>query len=365
MSELDDLRAAGLLRELRRIDSASGPRVSLDGRDVLNLCSNDYLGLAGDPRVRAAAAEAAQRWGAGAGSSRLVSGALALHEQLEEELADYMGTESCLLAGSGYLANLAVVTALTRPGEVIFSDALNHASIIDACRLSRADTVIYDHLTIPDGPGTIVTDAVFSMDGDIADLGALRATGNRLIVDAAHHTGVVRGAVDADVIVGTLSKALGSYGAFIGCDRTTRALLVNRARPIIYSTALPPAAVGAARAALHIMRTEDRTARLHANARVLREAVGGVGGPDHMPIIPLIAGDNETALAVSAAALAQGVFAQAIRPPTVPDGTARLRLVARADHDPDELRAAGAILNECLRASSAPSRPSPSAGSTA
>ena len=364
MSELDDLRAAGLLRELRRIDSASGPRVSLDGRDVLNLCSNDYLGLAGDPRVRAAAAEAAQRWGAGAGSSRLVSGALALHEQLEEELADYMGTEACLLAGSGYLANLAVVTALTRPGEVLASDALNHASIIDACRLSRAQTVVYDHLTVPAGADVIVTDAVFSMDGDRADLRALRATGARLIADAAHHTGVVDGRVEADVVVGTLSKALGSYGAFIGCDRTTRELLINRARPIIYSTALPPAAVGAARAALQIMRAEpDRTARLHANARVLREAVAAE--PADMPIVPLVVGDNEAALAVSAAALERGVFAQAIRPPTVPDGTARLRLVARADHDPDELREAGAILRECLSASSAPSRPSPSAGSTA
>ncbi len=345
-SELEDLKAAGLLRELRRVDSASGPRITLEGRDVLNLCSNDYLGLAGDPRVRAAAAEAATRWGAGAGSSRLVAGALALHEELEDELADSMGTEACLLAGSGYLANLAVVTALTRPGEVVLSDALNHASIIDACRLARAETVVYEHLTIPapdPRPTTIVTDAVFSMDGDVAPLAALRARGGQLIVDAAHHTGVVDTRIDADVIVGTLSKALGSYGAFIGCDRTTRALLINRARPIIYSTALPPAAVGAARAALHILRTEpERVARLHANARVLREAVGAP--PSDMPIVPLVIGANEAALAASRHALEHGVFAQAIRPPTVPDGTARLRLVARADHDPAELRAAGALI---------------------
>lgn len=362
-SELDELRAAGLLRELRRVDSASGPRIDLDGRDVLNLCSNDYLGLAGDPRVRAAAAEAAQRWGAGAGSSRLVAGSLALHDELEEELADYLGTERCLLAGSGYLANLAVVTALTRPGDVVHSDALNHASIIDACRLARADTVVYEHLTVPAGATTIVTDVVFSMDGDVADLPALRAVGARLLVDAAHHTGVVPGPLEADVIVGTLSKALGSYGAFIGCDAETRALLINRARPIIYSTALPPAAVGAARAALAIVRSGELQPRLHANARVLREAVGAPAGD--MPIVPLIVGSNEAALRVSAQALEHGVFAQAIRPPTVPEGTARLRLVARADHDPEELRAAGAILSECLSASSVPSRPSPSAGSTA
>jgi 8-amino-7-oxononanoate synthase len=343
VAELDDLRAAGLLRELRTIDSASGPRVSLDGRDVLNLCSNDYLGLAGDPRVRAAAAEAATRWGAGAGSSRLLSGSLAIHDRLEAELADFMGTEACLLVGSGYLANVAVLTALTGPGETVASDALNHASIIDGCRLSRARVVVYDHLTVPEGADTIVTDAVFSMDGDVAPLTALRATGARLIVDAAHHTGVVPGRIDADVIVGTLSKALGSYGAFIACDGITRELLVNRARPVIYSTALPPAAVGAARAALEIVREGRLQPRLHANARVLREAVGAE--ISDMPIVPLIVGDNEAALRASAHALGHGVFAQAIRPPTVPNGTARLRLVARADHDPDELRAAGAVLS--------------------
>src|SRR4051794_24774524 len=168
-ADLDALRAAGLLRRLRQIDSAAGPRVRIDGRDVLLLCSNDYLGLAGDPRVRAAAAEAATRWGAGSGSSRLVSGSLAIHAELELELADYLGTETCLLAGSGSLANLAVLTALTEPGEVILSDALNHASIVDGCRLSRAETIVYEHLTVPardDRPATVVTDAVFSMDGD-------------------------------------------------------------------------------------------------------------------------------------------------------------------------------------------------------
>lgn len=349
---LDALEAAGLRRRLRRIDSAAGPRVAIDGRDVLLLCSNDYLGLAGDPRVRAAAAEAATRWGAGAGSSRLVSGSLAIHHALEEELADYLGTEACLLAGSGYLANLAVITALTEPGDVVFSDALNHASIVDACRLCRAEVRVYEHGTVPPAGGTIVTDAVFSMDGDVADLSRLDG---RLFVDAAHHTGVVGGRIAADVIVGTLSKALGSYGAFVGCDAQTRELLVNRARPIIYSTALPPAAVGAARAALTILRDEpQRMQRLHDNARVLREAVGATSSD--MPIVPLIVGDPDTAVAISEHALARGVYAQAIRPPTVPDGTSRLRLVARADHDPEDLRAAGAMLAECL-ASSAPSRP--------
>ena len=351
---LGELEAAGLLRRLRQVDSAAGPRVTIDGRDVLLLCSNDYLGLAGDPRVRAAAAEAATRWGAGSGSSRLVSGSLAIHHELEAELADHLGTEACLLAGSGYLANLAVVTALTEPGDVIHSDALNHASIVDACRLSRAQVRVYEHLTVPEAGAEdwIVTDAVFSMDGDIAPLDALPG---RVIADAAHWTGVVTGSVRAEVVIGTLSKALGSYGAFIGCDAETRELLINRARPIIYSTALPPAAVGAARAALRILHDEpQRLERLHANARVLRAAVGAP--VSDMPIVPLVVGAPETAVAISEHALANGVFAQAIRPPTVPDGTSRLRLVARADHEPDELRAAGAMLAECL-ASSAPSRP--------
>jgi 8-amino-7-oxononanoate synthase len=351
---LEDLRAAGLLRELRTITSPPGPRIELDGREVLLLCSNDYLGLAGDPRVRAAAAEAAQRWGAGAGSSRLVSGSLALHEALEAELAAHQRTEACLLFGSGYLANLGVITALTGPGEVVLSDALNHASIVDACRLSRAQTLVYRHLDLDHleqrlreaggRPATIVTDVVFSMDGDVAPLAEIRALadahGARLIVDAAHATGVVEPDYEADVVVGTLSKALGSYGAFACCDAATRELLVNRARTVIYSTALPPAAVGAARAALALL--DERMPRLHANARTLRAALGAHDAA--MPIVPLVLGDPHAALDACARALDAGVFAQAIRPPTVPEGTSRLRLVARADHEPGELAAAGALL---------------------
>ncbi len=351
---LEELRAAGMLRELRTVTSPAGPRIELDGRDVLLLCSNDYLGLAGDPRVRAAAAEAAQEWGAGAGSSRLVSGALALHEALEAELAAYGRSEACLLFGSGYLANLGVITALTGPGEVVLSDALNHASIIDGCRLSRADTFVYRHVDLDDlergllraagRPATIVTDAVFSMDGDIAPLDEIarlaREHGARLVVDAAHATGVIEPFTGADVVIGTLSKALGSYGAFACCDATTRELLVNRARTVIYSTALPPAAVGAARAALGLVG--ERIGALHANARILRRALGAPDSP--IPIVPLIIGEPQAALDACERALAQGVFAQAIRPPTVPDGTSRLRAVARADHDPAELAAAGALL---------------------
>ena len=253
------LIAPELHRSLRTIESAQGPKVVLDGREVLLLCSNDYLGLAGDPRVREAAAEAALRWGSGAGASPLVSGHMGIHAELAARLAELKGTEACVLFGSGFLANTGVIAALAVDG-VVASDALNHASIVDGCRLARAQTRVYAHGEIPSGADVIVTDAVFSMDGDVADLVSLVETGARVIVDEAHATGVIgaegRGLVHElglsreVVTVGTLGKALGSYGAFVCCDAATADVLVNRARTLIYSTALPPAfgGGGAARA---------------------------------------------------------------------------------------------------------------------
>ena len=350
MRPLPDIDPA-LHRQLRTIESAQGPTVMLDGREVLLLCSNDYLGLAGDQRVRDAAARAAQDWGAGAGASPLVSGHMGIHRELEQRLAELKGTEACVLFGSGFLANTGVIAALATDGAVA-SDALNHASIVDGCRLARARTLVYPHGEIPEGADVIVTDAVFSMDGDVAPLEALVETGARVIVDEAHATGVIgregRGLVHAlglsnDVVtVGTLGKALGSYGAFVCCDARTADHLVNRARTMIYSTALPPPSVGAALKALELM--PSLVARLHENARTLRGALG-VEVSD-MPIVPLVFGETETALAQSAAALEAGVFAQAIRPPTVPEGTSRLRLVATAAHDPADLQAAGSLLYE-------------------
>jgi len=341
-----------LHRELRTIESAQGPKVTLDGREVLLLCSNDYLGLAGDQRVRDAAAETAARWGAGAGASPLVSGHMGIHAELEARLAELKGTEACVLFGSGFLANTGVIAALATDG-VVASDELNHASIVDGCRLARARTLVYPHGEIPQGADVIVTDAVFSMDGDVAPLEALVETGARVIVDEAHATGVIgpqgRGLVhelglSREVItVGTLGKALGSYGAFVCCDARTADHLINRARTLIYSTALPPPSIGAALRALELM---DATlvGRLHENARVLRRALGvEVSG---MPIVPLVYGEPEAALARSRHALEHGIFAQAIRPPTVPEGTSRLRLVATAAHDPADLERAGRVLYE-------------------
>jgi 8-amino-7-oxononanoate synthase len=376
---LDDLRRAGLYRELRVIDSAPGAHVRLDGHDVLLLCSNDYLGLADHPAVRAAAGEAAERWGAGAGASRLVSGNLVPHQRLEEALADFKETAACLLFGSGYLANTGVIAALAGRGEVVLSDALNHASIVDGCRLAGAETVVYPHADLDalaaalDGAGgrqaTIVTDSVFSMDGDLAPLTGIvelaRRHGARVIVDEAHATGVIgpggRGLVaelglqgEVDVVLGTLSKALGSYGAFACCSVQLRAFLVNRARTLIFSTALPPPSVGAALEALRIVRDEPAVVeRMRSRASALRDALAAEGfavDAGEMPIVPLVIGDPRAAMDLCEQALEAGVFAQAIRPPTVPEGTSRLRLVARADHTEADLRAAARTLGVLARA---------------
>jgi 8-amino-7-oxononanoate synthase len=372
------LRDEGLYRELRVIESATGPRVRIGGRDVILLCSNDYLGLAGHPALRSAAAEAAERWGAGAGSSRLVSGNLSLHSELEHELAYFKGYRRCVVFGSGFLANTGVIAALAGPDDVVLSDALNHASIVDGCRLARAETIVYDHgdvdalergLRRAEGRGAlIVTDAVFSMDGDLApleDIVALaRRHGARVMVDEAHATGVVgprgRGLVAAlgleaevDVVIGTLSKALGSYGAFACCAPEVADLLVNRARTLIYSTALPPPSVAAALAAVRLLSAEPSLVeRLWSNARLLRAELRGRGfdlGDEPMPVVPLVLGPPEAATNACERALGAGVFAQAIRPPTVPEETSRLRVVATAAHAEPELRQAAAVIAAAVR----------------
>jgi 8-amino-7-oxononanoate synthase len=372
-SALEVLRRNGLYRQRRVIESAQGARVVLDGAEVLLLCSNDYLGLAGHPAVRAAAAEAAERWGAGAGASPLVSGHMAIHRELEEELAEFKGHDACVLFGSGFLANVGIISALAGADDVILSDALNHASLIEGCRLSRAETIVYEHCDLDSlsigldraagRRALIVTDAVFSMDGDIAPLADIIELAQRhraqVIVDEAHATGVIgpggRGLVsalgaehDVDVVVGTLGKALGSYGAFVCCDRMMAEFLVNRARTLIFSTASPPPSVAAALAALRLVRRDPSIVeRMRRNASLFRAALAGRGfaaAPGEMPIVPIIVGDPRDATALCEAALNGGVFVQAIRPPTVPDGTSRLRAVATAAHTANELHSAAATL---------------------
>jgi glycine C-acetyltransferase/8-amino-7-oxononanoate synthase len=378
-ARLDELKALGLDRRTRLVSGPQGPHVLLDGKPVLLLCSNNYLGLADHPRLREAAADAAMRWGVGSGASRLVSGTMTIHRRLEERLAAFKGRQAALLFGSGYLANAGVVSALARPGDVIFSDELNHASIIDGCRLSRADVFIYDHGDIEhlrwgidqaDGRGAlIVTDSVFSMDGDIAPLTEIvelaQRFGLRTVVDEAHATGTLgpggRGAIVAagledqvDVVVGTLGKALGSYGAFAACDHAMARYLVNAARTFIFSTALPPPAVAGALAALDLLAERPRLVdKLAANAAALRGALRAEGfdvDESRTQIVPLVVGGAERAMRICEAALQRGVFAQAIRPPTVPDMTSRLRLAVMATHREEELRVAARTLAAAARA---------------
>jgi glycine C-acetyltransferase/8-amino-7-oxononanoate synthase len=376
---LEDLRELGLYRRLRQVSGPQGPRVVLDGKPVLLLCSNNYLGLADHPRVREAAAEAALRWGVGAGASQLVSGHMTIHRRLEERIAEFEGRDACVLFGSGYLANTGVVAALAGPGEVVFSDALNHASLVDGCRLARAETFVYDHadtehlawgLEQARGRGAlIVTDGVFSMDGDVAPLTEIvdlaRHYDARVVVDEAHGTGALgpdgRGAAaqagvedEVDVIVGTLGKALGSYGAYAACDHAMARYLVNTARPLIFSTALPPPAVAGALAALTILQEQPRRVhKLQANAEVVRrelERAGFATGASCTQIVPMVLGDPATTMRACEAALERGVFAQAIRPPTVPEGSSRLRLAVMASHTKSELRAA---VGDLVRAATA------------
>jgi 8-amino-7-oxononanoate synthase len=376
LAELEEL---GLTRRLRLVSGPQGPTVLIDGKPVLLLCSNNYLGLADHPSVREAAADAAMRWGVGAGSSRLVSGTMTVHRRLEERLADFKHSEACVLFGSGYLANIGVIGALAGRGDTIFSDELNHASIIDGCRLSRAEVVVYRHRDVEQldwsmrhhtaGRQLIVTDSVFSMDGDVAPLQAIvelaDAHGARLVVDEAHATGNLgpggRGAVaeaglegEIDVVVGTLGKALGSYGAYVCANAEMIRYLINTARSLIYSTAPPPPAVAGALAALTLLRERPhRVQRLRSNARVLRRALASEGFPvpaSEMHIVPLIVGDERAAMRLCQEALERGVFAQAIRPPTVANGSSRLRLTAMASHTGSELEMAASVLGEAARA---------------
>jgi glycine C-acetyltransferase/8-amino-7-oxononanoate synthase len=373
---LDELKGLGLYRRMRMVSGPQGPHVVLDGKPVLLLCSNNYLGLADHPEVRAAAAEAAMRWGAGAGASRLISGNMEPHRQLESRLAEFEGYGSALLFGSGYLANTGVVAALARAGEVVFSDQLNHASIVDGCRLARAETFVYRHgdlehlawgLREAGGRGAlIVSDGVFSMDGDIAPVAGLlelaREHGCRLMIDEAHGTGAVgpggRGTVAAaglsgevDVVVGTLGKALGSYGAYACADAETIDLLLNTARPFVFSTAPPPPSVAAAAAALELV-SDDRVERLRTNASRFRAALAAEGlesGRSRTQIVPIEVGDAAMTMELCERLLERGVFAQGIRPPTVPEGSSRLRFTVMASHRAEELEAAAKLVGEAAR----------------
>jgi len=369
--EVSRIEADGLLRTVRALESASEPEVILGGRRVLCLASNNYLGLAAHPEVVEAAADAARRYGAGSGSARLITGGNVLHDELETRLAAFKGCESALLFSSGYLANLGTVSALVGRGDAVFSDELNHASIIDGCRLSRADVHVYRHADAGDladrlaawrqavpaqARALVVTDSVFSMDGDIAPLpdvvSACERHGAILMVDEAHATGVVgpggRGSVAGfglegrvGVVMGTLSKSLGAAGGFIAGSADLCAFLRNRARSFIFDTALPPPTAAAALAALSIVEREpERAARARRLAARLAGGLRSAGydAPDPAAaVLPVVIGEPDAAMALSARLLDFGVLVTAIRPPTVPPGTSRLRATVMATHTDAEI----------------------------
>jgi 8-amino-7-oxononanoate synthase len=361
--------ATGMRRELR-------PRPAAE--DVLDLASNDYLGLARDPRVTTAAAAAATRWGAGATGSRLVTGSTDLHADLEAGLADFVGTAAALVFSSGYLANLGAVTALAGDGALVVSDAQNHASLVDACRLARGEVVVTGHRDVDavaralaaraTERAVVVTDAVFSVDGDLADLAALhrvaRSHGALMVVDDAHGLGVVgpdgRGAAheagisgESDVVLTlTLSKSLGSQGGAALGDPVVVEHLVNTARAFIFDTGLAPAAAAGALAALSVLRAEPALAgRVRARARELAASLGAAGLPVTDPqgaVVSVLVGDPGRAADAAARLRAEGVLVGCFRPPSVPDGISRLRLTARADLTDDEVRRAVAAVRSVL-----------------
>lgn len=369
--ELAVAKAAGLYRTIEVIESAPGPRVRRKGRELLLLASGDYLGLAADRRVMAAAADALAAWGAGTGGSRLTTGTLPPHGRLEAELAAFAGSEAALLFSSGYAANVGLIPALCGKGDVIFSDALNHASIIDGCRLSGARVIVYPHNDMAaldrlarEHQGrrrVVVSDAVFSMDGDVADLPGLmqvvRRHGLITVLDEAHALGVIgrtgRGICEhfgpcgpgPDIFTGSLSKALGADGGYVRGPARLLEWLRHKARSFVFSTALSPTPVGAALAALRILRDEPgRVARLQENAAFFRARLRehGVVAPGESAIVPLMAGDERVAVAAAKALRQAGILISAIRYPTVPLGAARLRAALRADHDEADLARAAA-----------------------
>ncbi len=374
--EVAALRERHLYRALRVMSSAQGPIVSVDEKRLISLASNDYLGLTHHPRLREAALAAVRDFGVGSGAVRTIAGTMSMHEALEAELAEFKGTPAVLTFQSGFTANTGVIPTITGEADLIVSDSLNHASIIDGMRLSKAPRKVYPHADVAalraildeavasgrDGHGEpyrlilVVTDGVFSMDGDIAPLPgiveAAEAAGAAVYIDDAHASGVLgkhgRGTVDhfdlhgrVDIQVGTLSKAVGSLGGYVAGSTALREILTQRARPFLFSTSQPPAVVAACREALRVMQEEpDLHERLWANTRRFKAELARLGfdtGRSETPITPLMMGDPETAMRFSDRLMGEGVFAQPVVFPTVAIELARIRTIVTAAHADTQL----------------------------
>jgi 8-amino-7-oxononanoate synthase len=349
-SELDALTRAGLLREPPVVQRLRGPYVTIDGRERLSFCSNDYLGIGQDPRLGDAAGRALRDFGWGTGSARTLSGTTRWHEALEEKIAEFKRAPAAILFPSGYTANLGLVSTLADAETTVVSDALNHASLIDGCRLSRAKVAVYPHrdvaaarkaLASAGGRAFVLTDAVFSMDGDLAPLDELQSLGGDVVVDDVHGLGVFgeggRGTTGVPIQSGNLAKAAGSVGGFVTGPRELVALMKSRARPFLFTTAVPAAVCAAGIEALDLLgRADEARARLWENIRL-------IGAPS--PIHTVVLGSNERALEASRRLFELGFFVPAIRPPTVAPGTARLRMTVTAMHERGHVEA----LLEALR----------------
>ena len=368
---LRELGDQGLLLHPRTLEGPTGARARYDGRDVINLASNNYLGLASHPRMNAAAAKAAAELGAGTGAVRTIAGSMAIHRDLERRFADFKHAEDALMFQAGFTANAGTVAAILSKEDVIVSDRLNHASIIDGARLSRAEIKVFEHkdaehaerlleeTQVPGRRQLLITDGVFSMDGDIAPLPALVEVAEKhgaiMMIDDAHASGVLgtggAGTVDhfglhgrVDIQVGTLSKAIGVLGGFIAGPSHLIEWLVNRGRPYLFSTSAPPAVVAACIEALNIIRDEpERLERLWSNTRFFKEGLHALGfdtGMSETPITPVITGDEEKTQAFARRLFEEGVFAPAIVFPTVARGRARVRTIVIAEHTEDDLEEA-------------------------
>ncbi len=364
---LQDLEEKGLRRELRTVESAQGREVVIDGKRFLNFCSNNYLGLADDERLKKAAAACLEEQGLGAGASRLVCGNLSAHRVLEEEIARFKGTEASLVFSTGYMANVGIIASLFGAGDMIFSDRLNHASIIDGILLSQAKWKRYPHCDmdaleamLQKAQGyrqkVIVTDTVFSMDGDIAPLDKIVALAKKydclVMVDEAHALGVLgengKGVVEyfglqdqVDIQMGTFSKAVGSFGAYCCGRKMLIECLVNKARSFIYTTGLPPSIAAASCEGIRIIEDDQqRRQQLWENTRYFVKRVKEMGFETlntETPIVPIVVKEAELAVQFSKVLYEQGLFVAAIRPPTVPQGTSRLRVTIMATHTQEDL----------------------------
>jgi len=372
--EIESLRASGLHRELRTIEKIDGSRITINGKEYINFCSNNYLGLANHPKVVEASQIAAKEFGTSAGASRLICGNLSIHQQLEEKLAKFKKRKAAIIFPTGYMANLGVISTLLDENDTVIIDRLDHASIIDACRLSKAKLQVYPHKDMQAlekvlsrsgifKKRLIVTESIFSMDGDIVPLPEIIKLAKKhqaiTMIDEAHATGVlgktgrgieeyfgVKGEVD--IVMGTLSKALGSLGGFVAGSTKLIDYLKNKARSFIYTTALPPSACASAIAALEIIEAQpELVEKLRINSRLLKGKLS-ISSSDDTPILPIIIGDPKKTMEISNLLFEKGFFISGIRPPTVPENESRLRITVSTIHSKEEIACLASSLQELI-----------------